>query len=332
MICSVRKKDCPGYFSGQCLSIENCFFQEEEYPKGKLVELFAGTRCISKAFEEKGYKTYSIDWDKAHQSIDWYTDISTITANDIVRKFGIPDFIWASPDCTTYSIAAISHHRIKEDNGNLSPKSEYAKFCDKVNENVIQIIKELLEINPQLIYFIENPRGGLRKMNFMKGLPRYTVTYCQYETDKPVHERRMKPTDIWTNHPEPQFKPMCKNGDNCHASAPRGSKTGTQGLKDSKQRSIIPSLLCSHIANICEEYLIGVEEMNRRKTKTQRELVADINKSFGIHCQYTECKDCKYLEYRGVGKCKLAYVADLLGEELEVESWSKEKRGWKDDK
>ena len=56
-------------------------------------------------------------------------------------------------------------------------------------------------------------------------LPRYTVTYCQYG------DNRMKPTDIWTNHPCPKFKPPCKNGDPCHVSAPRGSQTGTQGLK-----------------------------------------------------------------------------------------------------
>ena len=84
-------------------------------------------------------------------------------------------------------------------------------------------------------------------MNFMKGLPRYTVTYCQYG------ETRMKPTDLWTNHPNPQFKPMCKNGDSCHEAAPRGSKTGTQGRKNAKERSRIPKLLCEHIVDICEE-------------------------------------------------------------------------------
>lgn len=81
-------------------------------------------------------------------------------------------------------------------------------------------------------------------MNFMKDLPRYTVTYCQYG------DSRMKPTDIWTNHPEPNFKPMCKNGMPCHVSAPRGSKTGTQGLKGSVERSKIPTELCDHIVNI----------------------------------------------------------------------------------
>lgn len=49
------------------------------------------------------------------------------------------------------------------------------------------------------------------------------------------------------------FKPMCKNGDSCHQSAPRGSKTGTQGLKGSKERSVIPAELCNHIVKISEE-------------------------------------------------------------------------------
>ena len=89
-------------------------------------------------------------------------------------------------------------------------------------------------------------------MTWMQGLPRHTVTYCQYELDKPTNERRMKPTDIWTNHPQPNFKPMCKNGDSCHVSAPRGAKTGTQGLKGSKERSVIPRMLCEHIVYICE--------------------------------------------------------------------------------
>ena len=213
----------------------------------KVLELFAGTRSISRAFEARGHETFSIEWDKQHPDISWYTDIGTVTTQDILEKFGVPDVVWASPDCTSYSVAAISKHRIREADGNLSPKSDYAKFCDKVNEHVIEMINELLEINPNMIYFIENPRGGMRKMNFMKGLPRYTVTYCQYG------DTRMKPTDLWTNHPNPKFKPMCKNGDPCHESAPRGSKTGTQGRKNAKERSRIPKLLCEHIVDICEE-------------------------------------------------------------------------------
>ena len=209
----------------------------------KVLELFAGTRSIGKAFEANGHKVFSVEWDKSFDNIDLFADIGSLKAKDILKKFGRPDVIWASPDCATYSIAAISHHRKQEEGGNLAPISEYAKFCDKVNKNVLDLIAEL---KPRF-YFIENPRGGMRKMDFMKGLYRYTVTYCQYG------DKRMKPTDIWTNHPNPKFKPMCKNGDDCHERAPRGSKTGTQGLKGSKERSIIPEALCRHIVEICEK-------------------------------------------------------------------------------
>ena len=216
----------------------------------KVLELFAGTRSIGRAFEAHGHEVYSVEWSKDFENIDLYADIGTLTAQQILQEFGHPDVIWASPDCTTFSIAAISHHRRKNpQTGNLDPVSDYAKFCDKVDQNVLRLIQEL---RPKY-WFIENPRGGMRKMTWMQGLPRYTVTYCQYELDKPTDERRMKPTDIWTNHPAPKFKPMCKNGDTCHARAPRGAKTGTQGLRGSKERSIIPAALCQHIVHICEE-------------------------------------------------------------------------------
>ena len=206
--------------------------------------MFAGTRSIGKAFEARGHEVYSVEWNKEFENIDLYDDIMNVTAEQIIRDFGHPDVIWASPDCTTFSVAAISHHRRKNpETGNLDPISDYAKFCDKVDQHVLDLIREL---NPTY-YFIENPRGGMRKMTWMKDIPRYTVTYCQYG------DTRMKPTDIWTNHPNPKFKPPCHNGDSCHTPAPRGSKTGTQGLKGSVERSIIPVELCNHIVDICEE-------------------------------------------------------------------------------
>lgn len=211
----------------------------------KVLELFAGKKCIGKAFESNGHQVYSVEWNKNFHDIDMYADIGTIGAKDIIEKFGVPDVIWASPDCTSYSIAAISHHRTKEADGNLAPVSDYAKFCDKVNTHVLELISEL---NPKL-FFIENPRGGMRKMRFIQEIPRYTVTYCQYG------DTRMKPTDIFTNHPNPMFKPMCHNGDHCHQAAPRGSKTGTQGLKGSAERSLIPPELCNHIVKICEDFI-----------------------------------------------------------------------------
>lgn len=211
----------------------------------KVLELFAGTRSIGKAFESRGHEVFSIDWDRRFDHINLHTDISELSAERILKEFGQPDVIWASPDCTSYSVAAISAHRRANEAGSLEPISEYAKFCDATNRHVIELIKTL---QPK-VYFIENPRGGLRKMDFMQDLPRYTVTYCQYG------DTRQKPTDIWTNHPAPDFKPACKPGASCHESAPRGSKTGTQALADSELRSVIPDALCQHIVTICERII-----------------------------------------------------------------------------
>lgn len=77
----------------------------------------------------------------------------------------------------------------------------------------------------------------------------------------------MKPTDIFTNYPKPNFKPPCRNKDKCHDVAPRSSTVrkmrelgysykrigGTQyGLKNSRERSIIPKELCEYIVDLCE--------------------------------------------------------------------------------
>lgn len=201
-----------------------------------LLELFAGSRSVGKVAEEKGVNVFSVDWQK-FDKIDLAIDIEYLQKSDIPF---IPDIIWASPDCKTYSIAGISTHR----NG-TEPKSEYAKKCDKVNQHFINLINEWLIINPNLVFFIENPRGMLRKMPFMKQFTRHTIWYCQYG------DNRAKPTDIWTNSKKWIPKKVCYNGNkNCHHEpAPRGSKTGTQGIKDSYNRSIIPKLLCEEIIN-----------------------------------------------------------------------------------
>lgn len=209
----------------------------------KVLELFAGTRSIGKAFEARGHEVFSVEWDKSFENINLYADIGQLTAQEVLEKFGHPDVMWMSFDCTSFSLAAISHHRRKNPiTGNLDPITDYAKFCDQVDQHCLDLIKEL----KPTYWFIENPVGGLKSMTWMQGLPRYTVTYCQYELYKPAEERRRKPTNIWTNHPNPQFKPPCKNGSPCHAAAPRGSKTGTQGMKNARERSVIPPLMRTH--------------------------------------------------------------------------------------
>ena len=207
----------------------------------KVLELHAGSRSIGKVAENLGYEVFSVDWND-FENIDLVKDIEFLTVEDIPF---IPDIIWTAPDCTTYSIAAISHHR----NGIL-PVSDYANKCDNVNLNVMGLINKFMNLNPNLKWFVENPRGMMRKMPWMKNLPRVTVWYCTYG------DSRAKPTDIWSNNIYSIFnpngwipKPECHNGNkNCHhESAPRGSKTGTQGISGSYTRSMYPDKLCYDI-------------------------------------------------------------------------------------
>jgi len=204
----------------------------------KVLELFAGSRSIGKAAESLGYEVYSSDLNE-FEGIDYPIDILDFDTSKVPFK---PDIIWASPPCTYFSVASIGKHWNKDH----TPKTEQAIFGVKVVSKTIQIIKEL---NPKY-WYIENPRGKLRKLDIVKGLPRTTVWYCTYG------DKRAKPTDIWTNNLRSVFnpdgwqpRPECFNGNkNCHhESAPRGSRTGTQGLKGNYERSKIPNELCLEI-------------------------------------------------------------------------------------
>ena len=199
----------------------------------KVLELFAGSRSFSKVAEEMGMETFTSDF-KDFDKIDYVCDILDFDVSKVPFN---PDIIWASPPCTYFSVASIGHHWNKDH----TPKTEEAKLGVKIIQKTLEIIKHF---NPKF-FFIENPRGKLRKLEVVKGIPRATVTYCQYGED------RMKPTDIWNNNLNWKPRKMCKNGMPCHESAPRGSQTGTQGIKGNYLRSVVPYELCKEILNSC---------------------------------------------------------------------------------
>ena len=132
--------------------------------KMKILELYAGTRSIGKAFERKGHEVFSVEYDNQHPNIDLYDDVNNLTYDRIIELFGVPDVIWASPDCTTYSIAGIYHHRIKEDD-QLKPISDKAVLSDKTVRHVIDLMNRF-HYEHDTILFIENPRGVCERWTF----------------------------------------------------------------------------------------------------------------------------------------------------------------------
>lgn len=194
-----------------------------------IFDFFAGTGSSTKAFADAGDTVITFELDPQFDVTET-VDVLSLTPEYLLKTYGQPDFIWASPPCTAFSVASIGHHWLSGGDWPV-PKTEQAVFNQKLVEHTRMLCEKL---NPRFGFLIENPRGMLRKLPVVNGLNRQTITYCQYG------DTRQKPTDLWGVVPNWVSREMCKPGDSCHEAAPRGSKTGTQGLRQTKVRSMIP--------------------------------------------------------------------------------------------
>jgi len=218
----------------------------------KILELFAGSRSIGKVADKRRHDVFSVDINN-FKDIDLVIDILDLKFDFLMENLfnkGMDniDMIWASPPCTYFSVASIGHHW----NENHTPKTEEAILGMKVLNKTLDIIKWF----PDAIFYIENPTGKMRRK--IKGIDRRKITYCSFG------DIRMKPTDIWSNNFYDMFnlegwkpKEPCFAGNiKCqHEEAPRGSRTGTQGLKGNYERSKIPYELCLKIIKSTENKL-----------------------------------------------------------------------------
>lgn len=209
----------------------------------RVLELFSGTGEISRAFRERGHETITVDYNEDLEP-DICKDIFDFTMYDLPVGWR-PDVVWASPDCTCWSVAAMSHNW----RGHDCPKRPKAYIAQMMVLKTLTLIDEL---SPS-VWWIENPRGMLRGSFLMKNMPRRTITYCQYG------DTAMKPTDIWTNCTNWVPKPMCHPRDDCHARSPRGGGPGTEkgatvDKKGSQLRAKIPYGLCLEVAEASETY------------------------------------------------------------------------------
>ncbi len=210
----------------------------------KTLELFAGTKSFSKVAKAKGHETFTIDNEESLNP-DLICDLSNTTINqDLILGLNLEeaDIVWMSPPCTTFSLASGNTHWTVD----RQPKTEQAILGLKLLKQCKTIAEYCIETNK--IFFIENPNG--RAVWFLPNKWLKRVWYCQYG------DTRAKPTNIWTNL-DIDFK-TCHNykkgqPKHCHhEAAPRGSKTGTQGLSNAKDRGVIPPKLFEHIFNIIE--------------------------------------------------------------------------------
>ena len=231
-----------------------------------IFDFFSGTGSSTEGFREAGDTVYSFELDPFFEATE-NVDIMQLTPEYLLSKYGRPDFIWASPPCTAFSVASIGRHWQVTPTG-PEPKTEAARY----NQDIVRHTRYLIEsLNPRLGFLIENPRGMLRKLNPVEGLDRVTITYCQYG------DTRQKPTDLWGQVPNWNPRPLCQPGADCHEAAPRGSRTGTQGLKNAKERSRIAPELSRELRVALTDRIEAGQELSTLDPQTDSRGVGRVN-------------------------------------------------------
>lgn len=219
------------------------------------LELFCGTKCVSNVLDKKGYNTTTLDFNEKFNP----TFCEDILEWDY-KQFQPSHFklIWASPDCTSWSIASGGIHRKKD---NINGHSETATLGNRMITRTMEIIDYF---KPQF-WFIENPRGLLthyppfKAWRTLQGGNQVCVFYGNYGWTFP------KPTHIWSNVPlwDNEKKPVMS--EDCFVVSKdywMCSQTGTQDrvrrfYKDyrngsSASRSMIPTPLIEKLIGLTE--------------------------------------------------------------------------------
>jgi hypothetical protein len=175
-----------------------------------LLELFAGTGSVGRAFEARGWHVISVDIDP-HTNPDICMDVRDLTLSHLSHH---PDLIWASPVCQHYSCARTR---------SILPRDLI--FAD----SLVQAVLDLAE-NLDCPALMENPESGLLKRRaIVQGIPYRIIDYCMYWDSRATHKAR-KRTAIWCINGvdwQPQ-RELC-NKDCGHCVGNRHAETAQRG-------------------------------------------------------------------------------------------------------
>ena len=157
-------------------------------------ELFSGCGRVSQEFCERRWRIRSVDNDPKSSRTDG-VDFLKLTFDNVGPL--LPDCIWMSPPCFTYSNLSGGTHRSATDED--YEKTPEARLHNTFLTRMAFIMRFVLKHKPHAIFIIENPVGALSKMPLMQqivqdfDLHRAQVHYCALGRDD------KKPTYLWTN-------------------------------------------------------------------------------------------------------------------------------------
>jgi len=207
----------------------------------KVLYLWSGKEASGvQAWREDGHEIITVGIDE-DAGLTICKDIIDVTVEEL-DMYGPFDFIWASPDCKVWSLAALHMNHWEKRGSDFIPMTDRALAMKRRVLHTLHLIETL----EPTYWVMENPVGLLRKMRFMRKYQHVTVSYCQYG------DTRMKPTDLWGIFPLTFYPKYCGYNRSCHEPSPRGSNTGTQALSWD-ERILIPYRLSKEIYDCCVE-------------------------------------------------------------------------------
>ena len=165
----------------------------------RLLELFAGTHSIGKAFSEAGWEVVSLDNDP-DSGADIECDFMDFDWTTYPKDFF--NCVWASPPCTMYSISRTTAKTPRDFEG---------------SDRLVQRVLDCIAYFQPTVWFMENPQTGyLKTRPVVQGLPYVDVSYCKFGyTYK-------KATRIWGTVEDWAPLPMCTRANPCEGSRVTG--------------------------------------------------------------------------------------------------------------
>ena len=161
----------------------------------RLLELFCGTKCVGKIFEQHDYEIVSLDYNPKFNATHT-ADILTWDYKQYPEDYF--DVIWASPDCTTWSVASGGKYRTKQ---NIYGLNNHTQPQATIGNNMVLKMIEILKYFKCRAWFMENPRGlmahypPLQQFIKEKNANMSCVYYGNHGWGLP------KATNIWSNLP-----------------------------------------------------------------------------------------------------------------------------------
>lgn len=213
------------------------------------IDLFSGLGGWSEAFMNRpDWNVVRIENNKRFKNVP-HTVIMDVLDFDVSIIESPVTVVLASPPCTTMSVASVRWYwgHIEGYDGAVPGKT--AREHIALFQKTLDIIHE----SQAPYYAIENPMGMAKHI---MGEKDHRTYHCIWKDPDPVTGKLppMKPTDLWYHLPPPvsvSWPPLIPD---TWEKAPRGARSGTQGIKDKAERAKIPYRLSEFIRMHIDAY------------------------------------------------------------------------------